>query len=251
MSEAGPGRHIPEFAVTLRGYDRGQVEEYVSALQTFLAEAQRRAAAAEAELAEVRAARSVGGNVGGRAKEALRLDEPASAPERVSGVDLSDPLLGGLPDRVGASVARIFAEAQQAARVLLDEAQTQPARQVAAAQSRLRQLSEQADREQARRDQVRRHSRVAGRARRHHTPGLNSSWAAPAASTASTRPHRDKVGLSTAPLKARSRPARRNRSVTLARSWRPYGWDRLRAASAWRLGRRSLSGSNSSRRAAG
>jgi len=82
MSEAGPGRHIPEFAVTLRGYDRGQVEEYVSALQTFLAVAQRRAAAAEAELAEVRAARSVGGNVGGRAKEALRLDEPASAPER-------------------------------------------------------------------------------------------------------------------------------------------------------------------------
>ena len=156
MSEAGPGRHIPEFAVTLRGYDRGQVEEYVSALQTFLAEAQRRAAAAEAELAEVRAARSVGGNVGGRAKEALRLDEPASAPERVSGVDLSDPLLGGLPDRVGASVARIFAEAQQAARVLADESQAQPARQVAAAESRLRQLSEQADREQARRDQVRR-----------------------------------------------------------------------------------------------
>jgi regulator of protease activity HflC (stomatin/prohibitin superfamily) len=71
-------------------------------------------------------------------------------------MDPSDPLLEGLPDRVGASVARILAEAQQAARVLLDEAQAQPARQVAAAESRLRQLSEQADREQARRYQVRR-----------------------------------------------------------------------------------------------
>jgi len=71
-------------------------------------------------------------------------------------MDPSDPLLEGLPDRVGASVARILAEAQQAARVLLDEAQAQPARQVAAAQSRLRQLSEQADREQGRRYQVRR-----------------------------------------------------------------------------------------------
>jgi len=57
----------------------GHVEEYVLALQAFLAEAQRRAAAAEAELAEVRTGGSVGGNVGGRAKEAPRLDEPASA----------------------------------------------------------------------------------------------------------------------------------------------------------------------------
>ncbi len=103
MSETGAGRHIPEFALTLRGYDRGQVEEYVSALQTFLAEAQRRAAAAEAELAEVRAGGSVGGNVGGSAKEAPRVDVPASAPDRVSGVDLSDPLLGGF--RTGSAPA--------------------------------------------------------------------------------------------------------------------------------------------------
>ncbi len=156
MSETGPGRQIPEFAVTLRGYDRGQVEEYVSALQTFLAEAQRRAAAAEAELAEVRAGGSGGGSAGGRADEAPRVDEPAVAPEPASGVNLSDSLLQGLPERVGASVARILAEAQQAARVLLDEAQMEPARQVVEAQRRLRQLSEQADREQDRRDRVRR-----------------------------------------------------------------------------------------------
>jgi len=151
MSETGAGRHMPEFAVTLRGYDRGQVEEYVLALQAFLAEAQRRAAAAEAELAEVR----LGAGPGGLAGETPRSDAPL-APEPPGDVDLGDLLLEGLPERVGASVARILAEAQQAARVLLDEAQVGPARQVAEAQRRLRQLSEQADREQARRDQVRR-----------------------------------------------------------------------------------------------
>jgi len=158
MSEAGPGRQMPEFAVTLRGYDRGQVEEYVSALQTFLAEAQRRAAAAEAALAEL----PHGGSPAAQTDETSRPDQTNRADEgpfrgdAAAHVDPSDPLLEGLPDRVGASVARILAEAQQAARILLDEAQVQPARQVAAAESRLRQLSEQADREQARRDTVRR-----------------------------------------------------------------------------------------------
>ncbi len=132
MSETGPGRHIPEFAVTLRGYDRGQVEEYVSALQTFLAEAQRRAAAAEAELAEL----PDGGSPAAQTDETSRPDQTNRADEgpfrgdAAAQVDPSDPLLGGLPDRVGASVARILAEAQQAARVLLDEAQVGPARQV-------------------------------------------------------------------------------------------------------------------------
>ncbi len=151
MSEAGPGRQLPEFAVTLRGYDRGQVEEYVSALQAFLAEAQRRAAAAEAELAEVR----LGAGPGGLAGETPRSDAPL-APEPPGDVDLGDLLLEGLPERVGASVARILAEAQQAARALLDEAQKGPARQVAAFEQRLRRLTDEADREQARRDTVRR-----------------------------------------------------------------------------------------------
>ncbi len=152
---------MPEFAVTLRGYDRGQVEEYVSALQAFLAEAQRRAAAAETELAEVRneqraeerAASSANATA---AAEAPRTDESLPAPEQARGIDLDDPLLQGLPDRVGASIARILAEAQQAARTLLDEAHLEPARHVADAERRLRQLTEQADREQARRDTVRR-----------------------------------------------------------------------------------------------
>ena len=81
MSEAGPGRHIPEFAVTLRGYDRGQVEEYVSALQTFLAEAQRRAAAAEAELAEL----PDGGSPAAQTDETSRPDQTNRADEGPSG----------------------------------------------------------------------------------------------------------------------------------------------------------------------
>ncbi len=99
MSEAGPGRQIPDFAVTLRGYDRGQVEEYVSALQTFLAEAQRRAAAAEAALAELPDGGSPAAQTDetSRPDQTNRADEGAFRGDAAAHVDLSDPLLGGCP----------------------------------------------------------------------------------------------------------------------------------------------------------
>ena len=43
-----PALEPPEFALAMRGYDRQQVDEYVSRLQTLVAEAEERARAAEA-----------------------------------------------------------------------------------------------------------------------------------------------------------------------------------------------------------
>jgi DivIVA domain-containing protein len=41
---------VPQFATVMRGYDRGQVDDYVARLIDFLADAERRAERAEAEL---------------------------------------------------------------------------------------------------------------------------------------------------------------------------------------------------------
>lgn len=174
MSEFAPGQQMPDFAVTMRGYDRGQVEEYVSALQDFLAEAQRRATAAEAALAaqqrhdkdkdakdnddkdnddKAEPTLSAAPAIDASAFDASTLD--------TSTVDASDdqePVdpFRDLSGRVGDSVARILAEAEQTAGVLIAQAQHAAPRLLADAEGRLRQLTEQADREQARRDELRR-----------------------------------------------------------------------------------------------
>lgn len=191
MSDIGPDRQMPEFAVALRGYDRGQVKEYVSALHGFLAEAQRRMAAAEEALAAERGDGATveatppaeptvelppvsgppavpdpteettfrilpaGGQQGGTAvtdSPDVPIDE---IPAANAPQEPADPLRD-LSGAVGDSVARILAEAEQTARLLVEQAQQEPARQLADAEQRLRQLTEQADQEQARRDEVHR-----------------------------------------------------------------------------------------------
>jgi len=164
VSESAPGQQMPDFAVTMRGYDRGQVEEYVSALQDFLAEAQRRATAAEAALAaQQRDDKDNDATAEPTLSAAPAIDASAfdASTLDTSTVDASDdqePVdpFRDLSGRVGDSVARILAEAEQTAGVLIAQAQHAAPRLLADAEGRLRQLTEQADREQARRDELRR-----------------------------------------------------------------------------------------------
>jgi len=174
VSESAPGQQMPDFAVTMRGYDRGQVEEYVSALQDFLAEAQRRATAAEAALAAqqrddkdkdakdndaaVEPTLSAAPAIDASAFDASTLDASTLDTSTVDASDDQEPVdpFRDLSGRVGDSVARILAEAEQTARVLIAQAQHEAPRLLADAEGRLRQLTEQADREQARRDELHR-----------------------------------------------------------------------------------------------
>lgn len=49
----GPTPGVPEFAPAMRGYDRGQVDDYVARLGDFLADAEQRAQRAEAAVADL------------------------------------------------------------------------------------------------------------------------------------------------------------------------------------------------------
>ncbi|HVW79913.1 MAG TPA: DivIVA domain-containing protein [Mycobacteriales bacterium] len=49
----GPTPDAPEFAPAMRGYDRGQVDDYVARLRDFLADAEERAQRAEANAADL------------------------------------------------------------------------------------------------------------------------------------------------------------------------------------------------------
>ncbi|HWA64890.1 MAG TPA: DivIVA domain-containing protein [Mycobacteriales bacterium] len=49
----GPNPGSPEFAPAMRGYDRGQVDDYVARLGDFLADAEQRAQRAEAAMADL------------------------------------------------------------------------------------------------------------------------------------------------------------------------------------------------------
>ena len=80
MTELAPTR--PEFAASIRGYDRMQVENYVDRLQSLLAEAEERTRAAEAELEFSRHA-----TVGPRVAQIfdLAVEESKELRERIKG----------------------------------------------------------------------------------------------------------------------------------------------------------------------
>ena len=49
--EGGPGAELPQFVIALRGYDRGQVDDFIRRQHTILVETELRLCRAEAELA--------------------------------------------------------------------------------------------------------------------------------------------------------------------------------------------------------
>ena len=49
----GSETELPQFATVMRGYDRGQVDDYVARLNDFLADAEARAQRAERSVADV------------------------------------------------------------------------------------------------------------------------------------------------------------------------------------------------------
>jgi len=100
---------MPEFAVGLRGYDRGQVDEYVATLRSFLAEAHERALAAEQTLASERAR--------GAAEQAER-----SATTDGIALDPAARAVSGLADRVAEAVRVSLSGAEEAGRELLQQA---------------------------------------------------------------------------------------------------------------------------------
>ncbi len=132
---------MPEFAVGMRGYDRGQVDEYVGTLRGFLDEAHERALTAEQTLAAERARLA--------ADQAER-----SATTDTMAVDPAVRAVSGLADRVADAVRASLSGAEDAGRELLQhaagerDAASQERRRVELeAAERLRAASEQAQRE--------------------------------------------------------------------------------------------------------
>lgn len=91
-----PSLPAPEFAVAVRGYDRGQVDDYVARLGDFLADAEQRAQHAEAGAAELDRRTPQGGGasydgLGERVEAILRLaSEEADSLRRKAHADLAE-----------------------------------------------------------------------------------------------------------------------------------------------------------------
>lgn len=134
----------PDFPVALRGYDRVQVDEYVQQLAARLDEANRRAAAAERQLADGQgrgqsdAYAAIGARVTAILQAAeeesarMRADAETYARQTVGGADAQAQRLQGTTEQ---QVQRMRAEAEGSARDLVTKAQAeaQRAQQAAAA----------------------------------------------------------------------------------------------------------------------
>lgn len=130
---------LPQFATVMRGYDRGQVDDYVARLNDFLADAERRADRAERSIADLN-----------RRNERLT-DELRQAIERRREPEPGQPY-EGLGERIE-SMLRLAAEEAQAIRQqgqddaseLVDEARRQRETEVANAERDLAAVAQRRD----------------------------------------------------------------------------------------------------------
>lgn len=137
MSRMDESQELPAFAIGMRGYDRGQVDDYVDTLRGFLAEAQERVLAAEWALSQERARSAAEAVERAETTDHLVLVEPAAAP-----VNPAARALDGLSGRVADAVRASLVAAEEAASSLLEQA---AAERDAAAEARRRADDEAAE----------------------------------------------------------------------------------------------------------
>ncbi len=170
----------PAFATAMRGYDRDQVDEYVTTVLAYADEAQERAVRAESALAQLEAAREVlatGSATTGATVVVGDGPVPHDLPERLGdavralladGRDVAEQLVAqARSDRAAAAAeladgrARASAEAtgtvtaaSAEAAAIVQAARDEHARTVALTEEQVVALRQQADQQQARRDDV-------------------------------------------------------------------------------------------------
>ncbi len=123
---------LPQFATVMRGYDRGQVDDYVARLNDFLADAEARAQRAERTIADIT-----------RRNERLT-DELRQAIERSQQTRVSEPYEG-----LGERIDHILRLAGEEADGILRQARTEADELYADAQRRCETERENAERELA------------------------------------------------------------------------------------------------------
>ena len=127
LSMAALSQDMPEFATVMRGYDRGQVEDYVARLHDFLHDAEQRAVTAmrrqaqsehriarlEQELGQARQAPGVPEQLGQRLTEILRLAGEEAADVRASARAQADELVQGARTKAQAQLEEAGRRAEQ------------------------------------------------------------------------------------------------------------------------------------------
>lgn len=127
LSMAALSQDMPEFATVMRGFDRGQVEDYVARMHDFLhdaekravtaarslAEAEHRAARLEEELARSRQTSGVPEQLGQRLTEILRLAGEEAADVRASARAQADELVQGARAKAQAQLEEAGRRAEQ------------------------------------------------------------------------------------------------------------------------------------------
>lgn len=130
---------VPQFATVMRGYDRGQVDDYVARLIDFLADAERRAERAEGELAK---SNRRGDRLAEELRQALdRLQAPAPKQAWEGVGERLESMLRLAQEEADAIRDRGRGEAEE----LIEHARRQREHEVAAAERELSEVSTRRD----------------------------------------------------------------------------------------------------------